>query len=161
YYVTPFELGYGRHVAFDHDFVGRAALEEMAKNPRRTKVTLVWHPEDVLAAMGTLLGEAVPAKLIDWPKSRYSLFQSDKVQKDGRQVGISMDCGYDYNDRAMLSLATIENELAEPGTEVVVVWGEEPNSSKPQVEPHRQVEIRATVAPVPYAELARGAYRRS
>ncbi|MGH9295653.1 MAG: aminomethyl transferase family protein, partial [Acidimicrobiales bacterium] len=84
YYVTPFELGYGRHVAFDHDFVGRAALEEMAKNPRRTKVTLVWNPKDVLAAMGTLLGEAVPAKLIDWPKSRYSLFQSDKVQKDGR-----------------------------------------------------------------------------
>ena len=150
YYLTPYDLGYGKIVAFDHDFVGRAALEEMAKHPRRDKVTLV---------VGSLMEPGTPAKYLDWPKARYSLFQSDKVLKDGRLVGISMDCGYVYNGRAMISLATIERELAEVGTEVVVVWGEEPNSTKPQVEPHRQVEIRATVAPAPFAELARGAYR--
>jgi vanillate/3-O-methylgallate O-demethylase len=27
YYVTPYELGYGPFVKFDHDFIGRAALE--------------------------------------------------------------------------------------------------------------------------------------
>ncbi|MCA3749312.1 MAG: aminomethyl transferase family protein, partial [Rubrobacter sp.] len=31
YYLTPYELGYGRFVKFDHDFVGREALEEMAE----------------------------------------------------------------------------------------------------------------------------------
>ena len=31
YYVTPFEMGYGSFVKFDHDFVGREALE---KSPR-------------------------------------------------------------------------------------------------------------------------------
>jgi vanillate/3-O-methylgallate O-demethylase len=39
---------------------------------------------------------------------------------------------------------------------VVVVWGEPGGGSrKPSVEPHVQVEIRATVAPVPYSEAAR------
>jgi vanillate/3-O-methylgallate O-demethylase len=46
------------------------------------------------------------------------------------------------------------------GTEVVVRWGEEPNTAKPLVERHRQVEIRATVAPCPYEPFAREAYRR-
>src|SRR5258708_38598536 len=43
YYLTPYDLGYGPFVKFDHDFVGRAALEQMAANPRRKKVTLVWN----------------------------------------------------------------------------------------------------------------------
>ena len=30
YYLTPYDLGYGRSVAFDHDFIGRAALERHA-----------------------------------------------------------------------------------------------------------------------------------
>jgi hypothetical protein len=43
---------------------------------------------------------------------------------------------------------------------VTFVWGEEDGgSSKPTVERHKQLEIRATVSPVPYAEPARAAYR--
>jgi syringate O-demethylase len=62
----------------------------------------------------------------------------------------------------MVSLAVIDNELSAPGTEVTLVWGEEGRgSSKPTVERHRQVEIRATVAPVPISEVARVAYRPS
>ena len=34
YYVTPYELGYGRVVNFDHDFVGKAALQEAKDGPR-------------------------------------------------------------------------------------------------------------------------------
>jgi vanillate/3-O-methylgallate O-demethylase len=52
----------------------------------------------------------------------------------------------------LLSLATLEPAHAEPGTEVVVTWGEPGGGSrKPQVEPHEQVKVRATVAPAPYA----------
>jgi len=161
YYVTPYDLGYGRFVAFDHDFPGREALERIADAPPRTKVTLRWNDEDVADAIGTQFGGngAVAAKYIDFPKARYSLFQSDQVLHDGRLVGISMDCGYLYNDKAMVSLATIDTALSEPGTEVVVVWGEDPNSTKPQVEPHTQIHIRATVAPAPYVQYARGEYR--
>ena len=42
-----------------------------------------------------------------------------------------------------------------------MLWGEQPNSRKPAVEPHEQVEIRATVAPAPYVEYARRRYRAS
>ena len=101
----------------------------------------------------------IPAKFMEMPKSRYAICQADRVLWDGRSVGISMDVGYIANERATVSLATVDLAVAEPGTEVTVLWGEEPNSRKPAVEPHRQVEIRATVAPVPYAQSARESYR--
>ncbi|HEY7840798.1 MAG TPA: aminomethyl transferase family protein, partial [Gammaproteobacteria bacterium] len=40
YYLTPYDLGYGPFVKFDHEFIGRAALEKIAEKPRRKKVTL-------------------------------------------------------------------------------------------------------------------------
>jgi vanillate/3-O-methylgallate O-demethylase len=159
YYVTPYDVGYRRHVAFDHEFVGREALERLAGAESRTKVTLVWDPEDVARAIGSQFGHERSAKYIDLPKARYALFQYDEVLQDGRRVGLSMDCGYVYNEKAMVSLAILESAVAEPGSKVTVVWGEEPNSTKPQVEPHEQVEIRATVAPAPLVEFARTAYR--
>src|SRR5690606_2465985 len=71
YYLTPYDLGYGRTVAFDHDFIGRAALERHAAAPQRSKVTLVWNPDDVAGAVGTLFEPGLPAKFIDFPKARY------------------------------------------------------------------------------------------
>jgi syringate O-demethylase len=60
----------------------------------------------------------------------------------------------------MLSLGYVDVEDAEPGTEVTLIWGEEGGGSKkPVVERHVQTEIRATVSPVPYAEVVRASYR--
>jgi len=158
YYLTPYDIGYGKTIKFDHDFIGRAALEEMAQTaPSRTKVTLVWNAEDVTAALGSLYAPGPGAKYIDMPKARYATHHEDVVRKDGQQVGISLDCGYLANERVMVSLATVDTALSEPGTEVTVVWGERPNSAKPAVEEHVQVEIRAVVAPSPYD--ARESYR--
>jgi glycine cleavage system aminomethyltransferase T len=161
YYVTPYDIGYGRVVNFDHDFIGRAALERWAKAPRRDKVVLVWNPEDVAAALRSWMEPGIPAKFIELPKSRYAWFQMDTVLKGGRQVGISMDLGLIPNERAFISLATVDLEHCKAGTEVSVVWGEDPLSQKPTVEPHKQVEIRATVAPWPYARVVRDSYRRA
>jgi syringate O-demethylase len=62
----------------------------------------------------------------------------------------------------MLTLAILDPAHAEPGDDVVFVWGEENGgTSKPAVERHVQMEIRATVSPVPYVETARLAYRSS
>src|SRR6476646_3660884 len=47
YYVTPYEMGYGSFVKFDHDFIGRGALEKMAARPHRKKVTFAWNSDDV------------------------------------------------------------------------------------------------------------------
>ncbi|MGW6032465.1 hypothetical protein ACWFOS_02325 [Gordonia terrae] len=159
YYLTPYDIGYDRNVKFDHDFIGRDALEKIAQNPPRTKVTLVWNSDDVTAAMGSLVAPGLGAKYFDLPKLRYALHQEDKVIRNGEQVGISLDCGYIANQREVVSLATIDIAHAEPGTEVTVLWGEEPNSAKPQVEEHKLWEIRATVAPVPYVSFARTNYR--
>ena len=93
------------------------------------------------------------------PKARYALFHIDDVQKDGKHIGLSMDAGYIANDHLVVSLASVDADVAEPGTEVVVLWGENENSTKPLVEEHRQVTIRAVVAPAPYVDFARGAYR--
>lgn len=159
YYLTPYDLGYGRSVAFDHDFIGRAALEAHAAAEQRVKVTLVWNPDDLAAAQRSLVEDGLPAKYIDFPKARYGLYQVDRVRADGVDVGISHDCGYITNEQAFVSLASIAASHAEPGTEVVLTWGEDPNSAKPAVERHRQVEIRATVAPAPYSRFARENYR--
>ncbi|MCW2578942.1 MAG: gcvT2 [Blastococcus sp.] len=159
YYLTPFDIGYGKTVKFDHEFIGREALERMAAAASRTKVTLVWNADDVTAAVGSLYRPGPGAKYIDMPKARYATHHEDTVLEDGRPIGISLDCGYLANERVMVSLATLENEYAAPGTEVTVVWGERPVSAKPAVEEHQQVRIRATVAPVPFVDFARENYR--
>jgi vanillate/3-O-methylgallate O-demethylase len=161
YYVTPYDIGYGHLVKFDHDYLGRHALERLAARPHRAKVTLVWNPHDVTAAVRSLYEPGTPAKFIEMPKARYAFFQVDRVFLDGSPAGMSLDLGYLHNERAFVSLATVDAAAAEPGTEVTVLWGEEPNSAKPAVEPHRQVEIRATVAPAPYVQEVRSSYRRS
>jgi glycine cleavage system aminomethyltransferase T len=161
YYLTPWDLGYGQFVKFDHDFVGRQALEKIADNPKRKKVTLVWNGDDVTRAFGSLFQNGSDiAKYIDLPLANYATLPYDKVLKGGKTVGISTYTGYTYNERAMVSLAIVDNEQSEPGTQVSLVWGEEGRgSSKPTVERHSQVEIRATVAPAPISEVARVSYR--
>jgi vanillate/3-O-methylgallate O-demethylase len=147
-------------ISFDHDFVGRAALESLEPETLREKVTLVWNGDDVAAACGTLFRPDAPkAKYIELPKARYGLYQVDTVLVDGEPVGISHDCGYLANESAFLSLASLSPEAAPVGSEVTVIWGEEPNSAKPQVEEHEQVEIRATVGPTPFVGFARTQYR--
>ena len=161
YYLTPYDLGYGPFVKFDHDFVGRAPLEKMADNQKRKKVTFVWDGDDVERALGTLFhagGDIV--KYIDLPLANYSTLPFDKVLKAGKTVGLSTYTGYTYNERAMISLGVVDIEHSEPGTTVTLVWGEEGRgSSKPTVERHTQAEIHAKVAPAPYAEAARTTYR--
>ncbi|MGY3566085.1 aminomethyl transferase family protein [Sinomonas sp. RB5] len=159
YYMTPYDIGLGRSVRFDHDFHGREALERHAENQRRRKVTLIWDAEDVAAVVRSQLEPGTPAKYLDFPKARYGLFQMDEVIHAGRRAGISTDAGYVAYDQLYMSLATVAADVPD-GAEVEVVWGEAPISRKASVDAdHRQVRIRATVAPAPYHEFARTVYR--
>jgi vanillate/3-O-methylgallate O-demethylase len=157
YYATPWDIGLGHVVKFDHDFVGRAALERMAGKPHRRKVTLVWNADDVLSVFQRLLEGGETAMHIDLPLSATSRLHYDKVlSKDGRTIGLAHYPGYTVNERAMMSLGSIEEAYAEPGTEVVLVWGEEGGGTRstPWIEPHVQVKIRARVAPAPISQAA-------
>jgi vanillate/3-O-methylgallate O-demethylase len=158
YYLTPHDLGYWPFVKFDHDFVGREALEKMADSPGRRKVTLAWNGEDVARVFRSMFEKGDAAKYIDLPLSNYSTWPNDKVLADGEMVGVSTFSGYSYNERSMLSLAALDVDV-ELGTEVTLVWGEEGGgSAKPVVERHVQAEIRAIVSPCPYSEVARTTY---
>jgi syringate O-demethylase len=160
YYLTPYDLGYGPIVKFDHEFIGREALERIGARPRRKKVTLVLNGDDVMRGIGTMFSQGQRTKYFDFPSAVYATLPYDKVVRNGKTVGVSTWCGYSANEGAMLTLAIVDAEHSEPGTPVTFVWGEEGGgSSKPTVERHAQLEIRATVAPVPYAEAARLAYR--
>lgn len=147
YYVSPYELGYGRLVCFDHDFIGREALEKAKDNVARTKVTLVFDNDDVRDAMGER-----PGFVLSYARQR--------VESDDGLVGMTYHTASLDPARSILSLALIDNRHAEPGTEVTVVWGEHPG---PGTDPDADLglpRIRATVAPSPYDEYARTRYRR-
>ena len=160
YYFTPWDLGYGNAVKFDHDFFGREALEEIALDPPRSKVTLVLDDADVAAVTSSQFDKD-RGKFIEFPSAVYSMHPYDAVTVDGDTVGISTWIGYSSPERKMLTLAVVDRAYAAPGTEVTLVWGEpEGGTSKPTVEPHLQMEIRAVVAPAPYSQVARESYRR-
>jgi syringate O-demethylase len=159
YYFTPWDLGYGHLVKFDHDFIGREALERMAEGPHRSKVTLALDDDDVAQTIAMMFRREGRAKFIDWPSAVYSMHPFDKVTVDGETIGVSTWISYSANEGKMLTLAVLDADYAEPGTEVTFVWGEEGGgSAKPTVERHVQTEIRAIVSPVPYVETVRTSY---
>ncbi len=159
YYTTPYELGYGAFVKFDHDFIGREALEKIANKPHRKKVTFAWNGEDVAKVFASLFtGGGECYKYIDLPLSNYGSSSFDKVSLKGKMVGASMFAGYSFNERSMLSLGIVDPDV-EIGTEVSLLWGEENGGTKKTtVERHKQIEIRAIVSSVPYSKVVRETY---
>ena len=160
YYLNPWEMGYGFFVKFDHDFHGREALEVLDKDSQRKKVTLAWNPEDMTKVISSMFDpDGEQFKYFDLPLANYASSNYDSViDADGSIVGMSMFSGYSYNEKQALSLATIDPSIP-IGTEVKVVWGEENGGTeKTTVEPHKQIELRAIVSPIPYSRVARETY---
>ncbi|MFB6227715.1 MAG: aminomethyl transferase family protein [Halobacteriales archaeon] len=155
YYMTPMEQGKTGIIDFEHDFVGKEALEEMVGEQERERVTLVWDSDDVVDIYGSLFEEGPTHKYMDMPDvaTQWSVCHYDTIYNDGEVVGLSKYPGYLYYTREMLSLATVDLEYSDPGTEVSFVWGD--TSGKRKVERHDPVEIDATVAPAPYVRGGR------
>ncbi len=162
YYLNPYEMGYGSFARFDHPFHGREALERLKPEAQRKKVTLAWNPQDVTKIIASLFNpDGEQYKFFDVPLANYASSNYDRViDADGKTVGLSMFTGYSYNEKQALSLATVRPEIA-LGTELRVVWGEENGGThKTTVEPHRQIEVRAIVSPVPYTRMVRETYQQ-
>lgn len=161
YYVNPWEIGYGSFVKFDHDFIGRDALEAIDKDKQRRKVTLEWNTDDLKEVLSAPLNIDGPNyKFFDLPLANYGASNYDQVtDADGNVVGVSMFTGYTANERRGLSLATVDANVPE-GAELSVTWGEpDGGSAKLSVEPHEQKTVRAIVSPVPYSTVARESYQ--
>ncbi|MDE0825556.1 MAG: hypothetical protein OSA48_01970 [Akkermansiaceae bacterium] len=147
YCQTPWDLGYGRHIKFDHDFIGREALEKLADQPHRKKVWLRWNKDDVLKVMGSQLGDGDRYKYMETPNAYYSILPFDRVMNGDRMVGLSTYSVYTANVRSWFSLAMVDEADAVDGAEVSVIWGEEDGgSAKPNVERHVQTDIKATLS---------------
>ena len=161
YYFTPWDLDYGRLVQFDHDYMGREALEKLASGAHRKKVSIVWNADDVAKIYRSQMQPRDNGKYMEAPLAHYASYPYDQVlNTKGDRVGVSTYVGFLAPDHAWVSLAVVDPEWAQPGTELSVLWGE-PNggSHRPMVERHVQMPVRGTVAVWPFSELARKEYR--
>jgi vanillate/3-O-methylgallate O-demethylase len=148
YYLSPVELGWKNRIKFDHDFIGRNALEAEVSRPRRVGVTLEFNGDDVLEIFASLLRPGEPFDFLDLPHSQKAAMHASSIVKDGRLVGISTRPAYSYYFRKVLSISFVDVAEAKPGTEVEVVWG---GPGRPQT------ALRATVARAPYKDDERRA----
>lgn len=142
---TPFEVNWDRAVRFDHDFVGRSALEKEAKDPPRRTVTLRWNAEDVVDIYASLFRQGEEFKTMELPTTptwvNGMLEHADRVLLGDRVVGVSSGNIYSYHFREALSMGCLDRELTEEGTELVVEWGDHGRRIKP---------VRVTVGRFPY-----------
>lgn len=148
YYLSPWDLGYGRLIHWDHEFVGRDALLRQKDEPHRAKVGLSWNREDVSeAALAALFAEdGNRTRYFELPSIPFSTFQYDSVRVGDDVVGLSTRAGYNTNVRNFASLAMLDERMAREGAEVVVTWGEhDGGATKPYLETHVPKQIRATV----------------
>ena len=144
-YKSPIEMGEGFMVKFDHDFIGRAALEAEHANPKRVARKLVWNSEDVIDIYASMFQrERQPYPQLDMPHFPVSYMYADKViNREGNVVGWTSRNMYSPWYREYFCEACIDVEYAELGTELTVVYGD----------PHGpQKYVRATVAPMRYKE---------
>jgi vanillate/3-O-methylgallate O-demethylase len=162
YYLNPFELGYGSFIKFDHDFIGRDALEQIDPTSQRRKVTLAWNPEDAARILTSTLNVDGPQyKYLELPLANYGFSGYDSVLDGaGDLVGLSLNCtGYTANERRVMSMGTVNADVPE-GAELELVWGEpDGGSRKVNVEPHEQTRVKVIVSPSPYSAVARTQYQ--
>jgi glycine cleavage system aminomethyltransferase T len=131
-------------IKFDHDFIGREALEELAGKPHGQKVWLSWNVDDTekLLADAELNHPSMPRPLNSY---KMDVVHHDQVLADGELVGTTHVHAYTVNV-GWVSIAAIKAENAVEGAELEIVWGDhDGGASNPFVPNHTQRRIRATV----------------
>jgi vanillate/3-O-methylgallate O-demethylase len=159
-FVTPYDVGWGFLVNFNHEFTGKTALEAIAQHPPRTLVTLEWNGDDVGAVFASQFqgNGAEVCERIDLPVDMYYqdnitappgvgyIYRADKVLADGKWIGVSAGRAVSYYYNTMISLAFIDPAFAVEGQELTLIWGTPGTPQK---------EIRVKVARCPYIDLIR------
>ena len=143
---TPHEVNWGWMAKYDHEFIGRAAIEAEAANPVRKTVTLRWNNEDVLDVFASQFQQGEEYRNIEFPCAVQSPAggHADLVTKDGKSIGVASAGAYSYFYRELISHAVIDLDQTEIGNEVVVHWGDFGKRIK---------QVRATVQRFPYLDL--------
>jgi len=161
---TPYDVGWEKMIRFDHEFIGRSALEAMRGQNTRTVVTLEWEPEDIAKVWNSVFEEGKPYKRMDLvadqePYGEFEYFPSfnatlpagvymefDRVYIGDQEIGFTSGRMFSPHYRKMISLAFIPRDQAKIGEEVEILWGN-PGT--------RQIRIRAKIARYPYVDQCR------
>lgn len=127
-YRNPIELGWGKQINWDHEFVGKKALAKLRDGRHRETATLAWNVEDVMDIQASFYGEEEPYKEIVYPLS-FPLdglcgSQQNKVlDEKGNLVGKASFPEYSISYRKLFSLAVIDSEVNVQGKELALIWG--------------------------------------
>ncbi|MBT9384781.1 hypothetical protein KM176_13005 [Pseudooceanicola sp. CBS1P-1] len=132
YYVTPFEMGFGRVMALGRDFNGREAMLARRAQDTRRKVTLEIDAADA-------------ARVLGGPDSYLLNHGRFRIEKDGALVGLTMCTARIDPLKAVLSLSLVEGRHAAPGTELDLVWGFHPGPGTPAEADFGQQVLKARV----------------
>lgn len=153
-FKTPYDVDWGFLVNFNHEFTGKAALQEIAKNPKTQLVTLEWNPDDLGEVFASQFrGREVEPydSMDDRPMDMYYkdcargfVYHADKVMDGDKMIGISTGRLNSVYYRRMISLGFIDKEYAVEGKEYTVIWG---TPGRPQL------PIRVKVVRTPYMDL--------
>lgn len=116
-------------------------------------VSLEWNADDIAEVfVSQFRGEGEqPYRFIEQPTDADywmgpNVHHDYVLDADGNKIGTSMGHQNACYFRRMISIASIDRDFAELGTEVYVLWG---NPDE------RQIKIRATVARYPYNNVMR------
>lgn len=152
-FKTPYDVDWGFLVNFNHEFIGKKALEEISKNPKTQLVTLEWNPDDLGEIFASQFrgSDVEPYESMDdRPMDMYYnsrngfIYHADKVMDGDKMVGTSAGRLNSVYYQRMISLGFIDKEYAVEGKELTVIWG---TPGKPQK------SIRVKVARTPYMSL--------
>lgn len=146
YCVTPYEVGWGNLVNFDHDFPGKEALMKVRdEDAYRKVVTLEWNLEDLKELyFDEIFGKVDEDEDILGFREMLADFRrahADKVVNGDKMIGVAVGRTVDYFYEKFISLAYLDRDYLEEGTEVEVLWGNPGEGQR---------RIRATVARFPY-----------
>ena len=143
-YRSPIEIGEGKMVKFDHDFIGRKALEAEHANPKRKFVGLMFNQEDCVDIYASYFRQGQVYEMLALPHNDITWTLTDKVlNSEGKIVGTATQHCYSPWFRTYLANASIDVEYSRPGQELTLVWGNPGPGQK---------HIRVTVVKAPIKE---------
>ena len=133
---TPQEVNWAWMARFDHDFLGREAVEAEAADPKRKTVILRWNHEDILDVFASQFEPGEEYKYIEFPARHSSGRRSCRPRDQGRRARRGL-LGSGLQLLLPRDAVAVRDDLeSELGTEVVLHWGDHGRRIK---------EIRATV----------------
>ena len=115
-------MGWGWLVKFNHDFIGRSALEKIAVDPPRKLVSLEWNDDDVIDVYASQFTDE-PYEYMEMPRERRGTVLGCTVYGGDREVGCAVSRCYSPWFKKTISFAFVDKEFSNADTDLTVKWG--------------------------------------